>query len=826
MKYVFTIFTVVFLITVTSTSTAQKIGRHTLEEWQTIIDTHWGEGASTETKLAIFDNVYNIIDNNFASFQGLPENILDSLTQIYRPEIEAGVSKGRFVAIMNHFAMAFKESHLWVFNESVNFNTPLIKGVPFYVLGAWTDNSHFGATLTPLPDSTLLVIKTLPDHPLGLIPGDLVLGYDGIPWEVLYKKLLVAEFPLFAGIPYCTFEKAFTHDMLKNAGMNWHLFDTLDVVKYNSGDTLHYPTSLLDGQNGNIAGNEQLAIPGVPFPDINWQGVFDFDIWNLKNYVGWGIINDTNIGYIYVYAWFTPGQAPGSSISGEFYKAVDSLMNYYKVNGLIFDDRFCFGGGQFDTEDKGFSLLFNSYIETIAFDERCSTGNHFNMCVHPSWNASKVAISGNPNTFFDKPIAVLTGPGAVSYGDIIPLKMTFHPMARLFGKSTSGAFSAVEQLRHPGTGWDMWNADANAYLVSNPGNYLSRTESHVDEEVWLTQEDVAKGEDTVVKRAMEWIQNLVHAHDVTVDKTYIKPGIDSVGITAKVENPNQHNLSVEAVVRNMDSTITDNFNLFDDGMHGDGEANDNLCGNLYQPTDEQLFRVSVTTNDNSEETSRTLPNVAWFTTIGPVEFDSYQITDILYQTIYQIKLSLRNKGLSAMAPGITAELSSSDTNVTNISPLNNDPIDIPAGQAIETEQIFNIGTNGNPANVLIHIDLYSNGYHYWSDSLNFLVTIITVSKDNLPKKYSLSQNYPNPFNPSTKIKFDLPNPEIVKIEVYNIIGQKIETLLNKPMSAGYHEVEFNGQNLSSGVYLYRIEVADPARRTRAWHDVKKMILLH
>jgi len=53
---------------------------------------------------------------------------------------------------------------------------------------------------------------------------------------------------------------------------------------------------------------------------------------------------------------------------------------------------------------------------------------------------------------------------------------------------------------------------------------------------------------------------------------------------------------------------------------------------------------------------------------------------------------------------------------------------------------------------------------------------------------------------------------------YNIIGQKIEMLFNKPMPAGYHEVEFNGQNLSSGVYLYRIEAG-------GWQDVKKMIYL-
>jgi hypothetical protein len=84
--------------------------------------------------------------------------------------------------------------------------------------------------------------------------------------------------------------------------------------------------------------------------------------------------------------------------------------------------------------------------------------------------------------------------------------------------------------------------------------------------------------------------------------------------------------------------------------------------------------------------------------------------------------------------------------------------------------------------------------------------------------FILYQNYPNPFNPSTTIKFALPKPETVTIKVYNIIGQKIETLLNKPMPAGHHEVEFNAGNLSSGVYLYRIEAGE-------WQDVKKMVLI-
>jgi hypothetical protein len=88
----------------------------------------------------------------------------------------------------------------------------------------------------------------------------------------------------------------------------------------------------------------------------------------------------------------------------------------------------------------------------------------------------------------------------------------------------------------------------------------------------------------------------------------------------------------------------------------------------------------------------------------------------------------------------------------------------------------------------------------------------------IPKTYEFYQNYPNPFNPITHIRYGLPNASDVKIVIYNTIGQVIKTLLDKPMPAGYHQVELNSQNLPSGIYFYRIEAGE-------FQDVKKMILI-
>ncbi len=100
-------------------------------------------------------------------------------------------------------------------------------------------------------------------------------------------------------------------------------------------------------------------------------------------------------------------------------------------------------------------------------------------------------------------------------------------------------------------------------------------------------------------------------------------------------------------------------------------------------------------------------------------------------------------------------------------------------------------------------------------------TIITNNEllDNIPEKFGLSQNYPNPFNPTTIIDFALPVPSHVKLEVFDILGRKVATLLNEPMQAGFHNVVFEAGGLASGVYIYRIQ-AGSFTQTKSFTLVK------
>jgi hypothetical protein len=325
----------------------------------------------------------------------------------------------------------------------------------------------------------------VPDHPLGLERGDVVLGYDRRRWTDILQELKEAELPIHWGYVYGSCSTAITHALLNAAGENWHLFDTIDIVKYATGDTVHLPTSLLAGDTMHLFATEQMGIPGVsmPSPDSNPSVTF-------------GVVSGRLIGYIYGWRWWT------ATVSTEFYSAINALLRIPTLKGVIIDFRYNEGGGFFKS-NQGLQLLFKDSTPTICFSYRNNPNNHFSMTIYDPGDDN--AIPGN-GIGYDKPIAVLVGPAAVSSGDHVAYRMTFHPRVRTFGKSISATFNAPTGL-YPDTAWRCQYAEGEASPVSDPTYYLTRREFPVDVPVWHTRDAVARGEDTVVTAAMAWIDS-------------------------------------------------------------------------------------------------------------------------------------------------------------------------------------------------------------------------------------------------------------------------------------------------------------------------------
>jgi photosystem II stability/assembly factor-like uncharacterized protein len=138
----------------------------------------------------------------------------------------------------------------------------------------------------------------------------------------------------------------------------------------------------------------------------------------------------------------------------------------------------------------------------------------------------------------------------------------------------------------------------------------------------------------------------------------------------------------------------------------------------------------------------------------------------------------------------------------------------------DTWTSINTGLEG----ITVYSILEDGGYLYvgasglgvWRKPISQLITSVKI-KDVLPASFALLQNYPNPFNPSTTINYQLPKASKVSLKVYDVLGQKIMTLVNGDMGAGVHSVTFNAGKLASGVYLYRLDAG-------TYSQSRKMIL--
>ena len=107
---------------------------------------------------------------------------------------------------------------------------------------------------------------------------------------------------------------------------------------------------------------------------------------------------------------------------------------------------------------------------------------------------------------------------------------------------------------------------------------------------------------------------------------------------------------------------------------------------------------------------------------------------------------------------------------------------------------------------------FSGNKSDFSSEVNILVTGVE-EMGGTPREFALNQNYPNPFNPSTEIRFALPTASSVRLSVYTVSGELVATLVNEEMNAGYYNVTWDGTStsgvqVSSGLYLYRIQAGD------------------
>ena len=169
--------------------------------------------------------------------------------------------------------------------------------------------------------------------------------------------------------------------------------------------------------------------------------------------------------------------------------------------------------------------------------------------------------------------------------------------------------------------------------------------------------------------------------------------------------------------------------------------------------------------------------------------------------------------------------------VTNIGWINNTgtdqriminigPFNLEVGKSVSIIVAYIVGQGTDRLSSVTkarEIAEYSHNF-YLSNFGEFPVSVDEDPITQSPNEFKLDQNYPNPFNPSTIINYSIKEGGLVKIKVYDILGSEVAMLFNETKESGYHSVEFNASNLSSGVYFYTLQV-------NGYSDSKKMLML-
>jgi hypothetical protein len=240
------------------------------------------------------------------------------------------------------------------------------------------------------------------------------------------------------------------------------------------------------------------------------------------------------------------------------------------------------------------------------------------------------------------------------------------------------------------------------------------------------------------------------------------------------------------------------------------KANDHLVIG----TESGDFTESFSHRENSSITVIPVNSGEEYTVINTINVDWYRNFKIRYITV----ASLSNTGFTTTELSLAEATHSIYGDVLGFL-INKDSVYLELDTtAIISLKFSNAAMKTNPTDIRDYI-IETNGRYIQAgqDGLFALPLHIVNQKIN-PYNYKLYVNYPNPFNPKTTIKYDIARSGLVKINVYDILGRLVTTLVNENKTPGNYSVIFDGSNLASGIYIYKLE-------TEGFTDVKKMVLI-
>jgi murein DD-endopeptidase MepM/ murein hydrolase activator NlpD len=308
--------------------------------------------------------------------------------------------------------------------------------------------------------------------------------------------------------------------------------------------------------------------------------------------------------------------------------------------------------------------------------------------------------------------------------------------------------------------------------------------------------------------------------NMAVEPSYIPLEQDSAFISATVIGGNDE-ISVQAFINNEnsgDAIIVDLVN-----NNGDWSV-------YWSPETESFFNVDLQLINGAENDTAIYENVGYFTSVGPVSVN--MVGDLIAYPgdVIVLDFIVENNSPAQVAPDISILFEAESMNcITNISSNSIFLGDILAGDSVSsTPPNFFVAQLNNVCNsdstIFVNVNIRSGEHVYWYDDFILNIEMLSAADgEAVPKEYALGAAYPNPFNPIARIDYNLIQKNYVTLEIHNLIGRKIKTLVSLEKDAGFHSTYWDATNnagdpVSAGVYLYTIQAGE-------FRQTKKMVLL-
>lgn len=420
----------------------------------------------------------------------------------------------------------------------------------------------------------------------------------------------------------------------------------------------------------------------------------------------------------------------------------------------------------------------------------------------------------------DDPQFVLGLPMAVPRGETVTLGLPI-PEATALGMTLVATDSVTSVLINP-AGQEVDRIDAGTPEAASLMRLHSTTFPAAGD--WLLELTYDGALDTAFVPVSVWLHGAALTLDIGIG---VPDASNQVPVLATLTDDGNPVLgaTVVASLAATDADVVVEADLFDDGQHGDGAADDGVYGALVNTpaAGRYLAGVWALTANQIRTASQTIEVAAAGTLQGAdmavaIEppADAMPNADLAY------RLTARNNGPDAASNATLATTLPAGATFTAITPSQGTCAEtdgtwtcdlgaLAVGAEAEVSFVFQV-TEGSLLTLEANAQADENDWNSSNNAASVLTVVGTPTptegEAGVPQTFALHANFPNPFNPTTTIRFDVAQAAPVRLQVFNTMGQQVATLVDGVYAPGTYEATFDASALPSGVYVYRIEAGD------------------